>query len=69
MPEQGSHSKGHVLGAVARPRYDNNGICTFDGKIGLFPFIERVLAAQRTSDRRPRGTIITRPVPVNREQY
>jgi hypothetical protein len=72
-PDRQCLNKDHILkvmflGAVARPRYDNNGICTFDGKIGLFPFIERV-AAQRTSDNRPRGTIITRPVPVNRVRY
>jgi hypothetical protein len=36
------------LAAVARPRYDPEGECTFDGKIGMFPFVERV-AAKRTS--------------------
>ena len=39
-----------------------------DGKLGLFPFIERV-EAQRTSTVRPRGTIITKPVTVNRDRY
>ena len=72
-PDRRCQNKDHILkvmflGAVARPRYDHNGICTFDGKIGLFPFIERV-AARRTSRRRPRGTIITTPVPVNRNRY
>lgn len=58
-----------LLGDVARPGYDHNGICTFDGKIGLFPFIERVVAQQRTSDLLPWGTIIARPVSVNWHRY
>ena len=36
------------LAAVARPRFDADGVCTFDGKIGMFPFIESVAAVQRT---------------------
>ena len=28
------------LSAIARPRYDVNGVCTFDGKIGMWPLIE-----------------------------
>ena len=72
-PDRRCQNKEHILkvmflGAVARPRYDHNGLCTFDGKIGLFPFIEGVVA-QRTSGLRPRGTIITRPVSVNRDRY
>ena len=56
------------LAAVARPRFDAEGVCTFDGKIGMFPFIERV-AAQRTSKNRQKGTIETKVVPVNKNRY
>ncbi|XP_057550445.1 uncharacterized protein LOC130828476 [Amaranthus tricolor] len=44
------------LGAVAKPRWNHLGQCTFDGKIENFPFINRV-AAQRDSKNRPRGSI------------
>jgi hypothetical protein len=73
VPNRVCQNKDHILKvmflcAVARPRYDRNGDCTFDGKLGMFPFVERV-AAQRTSENRPRGTIITRTVPVNKVRY
>lgn len=32
------------LSAVARPRFDDDGECTFDGKIGIWPFVELVPA-------------------------
>ena len=41
------------FGAVARPRWAH-GYCTFDGKIGMFPFIKNVLA-QRKSKNRDKG--------------
>jgi hypothetical protein len=41
------------LAAVARPRFDAEGVCTLDGKIGMFPFVERV-AVQQTSNIRRR---------------
>ena len=49
MPTRRVQNKEHMikvmfLAAVARPRYDPEGECTFDGKIGMFPFIERVAA-------------------------
>ena len=61
--EEGAHDKGNVscccclphmikvmfLAAVACPCYDPEGECTFDGKIGMFPFVERV-AAKRTRE-------------------
>jgi hypothetical protein len=72
-PDRRVQNKDHILkvmflGAVARPMYNNDGDCIFDGKIGMFPFIERV-AAQRSSALRPRGTIITKPLSVNKERY
>jgi hypothetical protein len=30
------------LSAVARPRFDDEGNCTFDGKIGIWPFVRKV---------------------------
>ena len=72
-PDRQLQNKDHImkvmfLAAVARPIYDVDGECVFDGKIGIFPFIEQA-PAQRASRLRPRGTIITRPVPVNKERY
>ena len=42
------------LVVVTRPRYDANGNCTFDGKIGIFPFV-KVEPAKRKSPNRERG--------------
>ena len=56
------------LTAVACPCYDENGVCTFDGKIGMWPFVEKV-PAQRSSANRPAGTIETKTVNVNKEVY
>jgi hypothetical protein len=30
------------LAALARPRYDANGNCYFDGKLGIWPFVKKV---------------------------
>ena len=73
VPNRVCQNKDHILKvmflcAVARPRYDqNNGECYFDGKLGIFPFVERV-PAQRASTNRPRGTMITRTVPVTKDR-
>ncbi|XP_057517907.1 uncharacterized protein LOC130798830 [Amaranthus tricolor] len=53
-------SKAMFLSAVARPRWNQYGQCTFDGKIGIFPFINMV-ATQRDSKNRPRGSIEIKP--------
>ncbi len=68
VPNRSCHNKDHILKvmflcAVARPCYDRNCECTFDGKLGMFPFVE-IVAAQRANAHRPRGMIITRTVPV-----
>ncbi|CAL5001422.1 unnamed protein product [Urochloa decumbens] len=47
------------LAVVTRPRYDANGNCTFDGKIGIFPFVT-VEPAKRKSPNRERGELITK---------
>jgi hypothetical protein len=38
---------------TARPRFEN-GVCTFDGKLGIFPFT-KLEPAKRKSPNRPRG--------------
>ncbi len=49
------------LCASARPRFDENGACIFDGKIGCFPLVtfER---AKRSSINRPAGTMEVKPI-------
>lgn len=57
--------------AVARPRFktvDGQRLCTFDGKIGIWPFVERV-RAQRSSVNRPAGTWETKPIKVKKDNY
>jgi hypothetical protein len=44
-PERRVQNKAHItkvmfLTAVARPRFDANGVCTFDSKIGMWPFVK-----------------------------
>ncbi|KAI2492874.1 hypothetical protein MHU86_21687 [Fragilaria crotonensis] len=72
-PLRVSQKKDHVekvisLAAVARPRYDKNGECIFNGNIGMWPFVERV-AVRRTSANRERGTIVTTPISCTRRVY
>ncbi|ETM45745.1 hypothetical protein L914_09280, partial [Phytophthora nicotianae] len=45
-----------MLAAVARPRWDPDSRTYFDGKLGIWPFIERKPAV-RSSPRRPAGTL------------
>jgi hypothetical protein len=45
-PQRSVRNKQHItkvmfLCAVARPRFDENGACTFNGKIGMWPIITR----------------------------
>jgi hypothetical protein len=54
------------LCAVARPRYDAEGNCTFDGKFGMFPFVTEKPAVHRSGNR-PRGTMETKLVSVTRK--
>ncbi|ETV82540.1 hypothetical protein H257_05144 [Aphanomyces astaci] len=55
------------LAAVARPRFDPHTRRVFDGKIGVWPFVE-VVAAKRTSVNRDKGTLVTVPLSVNAVQ-
>ncbi|EAZ28266.1 hypothetical protein OsJ_12237 [Oryza sativa Japonica Group] len=54
------------LSTVARPRYDAEGNCTFDGKIGIWPFVRKE-PAQRRSRNRERGTLVTKTIKVDRD--
>ena len=42
VQNKNSIGKVMLLTAVARPRYDDAGNCTFDGKIGVWAFIRKV---------------------------
>jgi hypothetical protein len=73
-PERSVPHKSHTmkvmfLAALARPRFNDAGACTFDGKIGMWPFVERVAARTRASINRPRGTIETKSVSVTAERH
>jgi len=54
------------LTTVARPRYDSQGNETFSGKNGIWPFVKEVPATRR-SENRPRGTIETNTIKVDRK--
>ncbi|ETP21394.1 hypothetical protein F441_05085 [Phytophthora nicotianae CJ01A1] len=56
------------LAAVARPRYDFSRKTLFDGKIGIWPIVERA-RAKRTSKNRAAGTPITKNINMSREVY
>ncbi|KAF0714687.1 Aste57867_3751 [Aphanomyces stellatus] len=56
------------LAAVARPRHDTHRNCAFDGKIGMWPFVEQSIA-KRTSKNRPKGSIETKPLSVDGVVY
>ncbi|KAM3298848.1 hypothetical protein ACQJBY_040369 [Aegilops geniculata] len=62
-----THSIGKVmfLTAVAKPRYNNEGELTFDGKIGIWAFVEET-EAKRTSQNRTKGTKVLTSVKVTR---
>lgn len=56
------------LCAVARPRYCHSTKTWFDGKLGLWPFVE-MQPAKRTSKYRVRGTMKMRSVNVSASVY
>jgi hypothetical protein len=53
---------------VARPRWDTRANRYFDGKLGIWPFVEKV-PAQRGSRNRHRGTLETKPISVTKAVY
>ncbi|XP_021306339.1 uncharacterized protein LOC110431559, partial [Sorghum bicolor] len=63
-PERSVKSKNFIakvmfLAVVTRPRFDENGHCTFDGKLGVFPFV-KIEPAKRWSPNRDRGAPVTK---------
>eukprot|EP00559_Dactyliosolen_fragilissimus_P006415 CAMPEP_0184857158 /NCGR_PEP_ID=MMETSP0580-20130426/2320_1 /TAXON_ID=1118495 /ORGANISM="Dactyliosolen fragilissimus" /LENGTH=508 /DNA_ID=CAMNT_0027352589 /DNA_START=6 /DNA_END=1532 /DNA_ORIENTATION=+ len=56
------------MATVARPRWDHNRRCLFDGKIGLWPFVN-VEAAKRNSVNRPKGTLETKAMTSVRKEH
>ncbi len=58
--KQGFYYEVMFLCVVARPRYDDYRKSYLDGKIGLWPFVERV-PAKRNSRNRPAGTLKRSP--------
>ncbi|KAF0749807.1 hypothetical protein AaE_006917, partial [Aphanomyces astaci] len=61
-------SKVMFLAAVARPRYDEARGMYFDGKLGIWPFLEFAPAA-RNSRNRPAGTLVPSLVNVDADVY
>ncbi|XP_021848744.2 uncharacterized protein [Spinacia oleracea] len=53
--------------AVAKPRFNENDECTFDGKLSIFPFTY-LEAPKRTSKNRGKGTMITKVVESVRQK-
>jgi hypothetical protein len=73
VPERLVGHKSHILKVMflvtsARPCYNDTGKFTFDGKIGIWPFVE-IVAARRALVCRPAGTIETKPVNVTTQKY
>jgi AraC-like DNA-binding protein len=69
-PYRSCQSKNYIekvmfLCVVGRPRFDEDGNCIFDGKIGMFPFVTEK-PAERRSGNRPRGTMETKTRNVTR---
>ncbi|KAH9142180.1 hypothetical protein AeRB84_013729, partial [Aphanomyces euteiches] len=56
------------LCAVGRPQYDPHKKCVFDGKLGIWPFVENTVA-QRSSKIRPKGAPVVLPQSVDSAPY
>ncbi|KAF0748044.1 hypothetical protein AaE_007495 [Aphanomyces astaci] len=72
-PQRKAQSKRHItkvmfLCAVARPRHDSAHRKMWDGKVGLWPFVETQLAKRRSKNR-DRGTPVTVPMTVTKPVY
>ena len=49
------------MSAVARPRDNEDGVCVFDGKIGIFPFTINE-PAMRSCKNRAKGAMEVKPI-------
>ncbi|KAF0726999.1 hypothetical protein Ae201684P_015801 [Aphanomyces euteiches] len=68
VKSKGFITKVMFLAAVARPRYDYHRKTEFDGKIGVWLFVELVPAKQSSKDR-PKGSIVVVPKNVDSLTY
>jgi hypothetical protein len=73
IPERNAQNRDHLLKvmflcAVARPRFNAAGNCTFDGKIGMWPFVQQTVA-QRRSVNRNRGDPVTKIINCDKATY
>ena len=72
MPERNAHNRDHLIKVVmflcafACPCHNAAGNCTFDGKVGMRPFVAQSVA-QRTSVNRNKGDPVTKIVNCNKE--
>jgi hypothetical protein len=66
MKNKNSIGKVMFLTAVAKPRYGEGGVVTFDGKIGTWAFVKETPAIKK-SKRRPKGTLEVKTVKVTRD--
>ncbi|CAL5044632.1 unnamed protein product [Urochloa decumbens] len=65
-PRRTCKSKNYIekvmfFGGHGRPWFNNQNVCIFDGKIGIYAFVTTE-PAKRKSPNRPRGTPITKPI-------
>lgn len=44
------------MGGISKPIFDDNGVCIYDSKIGICPFIDEV-ANQRISNTTKKGAL------------
>ncbi|KAM0925532.1 hypothetical protein ACQ4PT_004175 [Festuca glaucescens] len=56
-PKRATKNKNYIekimfVSVIARPRYDAEGNCTFDGKIGVWAYVEWVQAQKRSANRK-----------------
>jgi len=66
MPNTNSIGKVMFLTAVARPRYGDGGVVTFDGKIGIWAFVKET-PATKNSRNRDKGTLELKSMKVTRD--
>jgi hypothetical protein len=66
VKNKNSIGKVMFLAAVAKPRYGEGGVVTFDGKIGTWAFVKETPAPKK-SKLRPKGTLELKNVKVTRD--